>query len=207
MYTLYWRPDTGAFAPQAILEEVGAKYELHRIDTKTGEHRTPEYLAVNPRGQVPALRLPDGTVISESAAMVLHIADAHPAAGLLPPPGDSARAQAYRWLFFCVANIYEADLRFFYADRYTDDTAGADAVRGAAARQMRDSLAIIEQALDSGPYLLGARYSVADPYLLMLTQWSSAVDGAADCPRIQALCALVRERPAIARIWAQNFPE
>jgi glutathione S-transferase len=208
MYTLYWRTDTGCFAPQAVLEEVGAAYELHPIDTKAGEHRTAAFLALNPRGQVPALRLPDGTVITESAAMVLHIADAHPAAGLLPPPGDSARAQAYRWLFFCVANIYEPVLRYNYSytDRYTDDAGGRDGVRAAAARQMRESFAIIEHALDPGPYLLGARYSVADLYLTMLAVWDSAASGVGGCPRIQALCARVRERPAVARIWAQNFP-
>lgn len=206
MYTLYWRADSGAFAPHAALEEAGAPYLLHHIDTGKGEHRTPEYLALNPRGQVPTLRLPDGTMISESAAMVLHIADAHPATGLLPPPGDSARAQAYRWLFFCVANIYEAVLRSYYSDRYTDDAGGRDGVRAAAARQMRDSFAIVERALDPGPYLLGGRYSVADLYLVMLAVWDSAANGVGGCPRIQALCARVRERPAVARIWAQNFP-
>ena len=206
MYTLYWRADSGAFAPHAVLEEVGAKYILHHVDTTKGEHRTADYLALNPRGQVPALRLPDGTVIGESAAMVLHIADAHPQAGLLPPPGDAARAQAYRWLFFCVANIYEAVLRFYYSDRYTDDAAGCDGVRTAAQQHMRDSFAIVERALDPGPYLLGARYCVADPYLVMLAGWDSAANGVAGCPRIEALCARVRERPAVARIWAQNFP-
>ncbi|HEY5598185.1 MAG TPA: glutathione S-transferase family protein, partial [Kiloniellales bacterium] len=185
MYTLYWCPDTGAFAPHAALEEAGAAYELRDIDTQTGAHRTAAYLAVNPRGQVPALRLPDGTVIGESAAMVLHIADAHPAAGLLPPPGDSARAQAYRWLFFCVANIYEADLRYYYADRYTDDAGGRDGVRAAAARQMRESFALIERALDPGPYLLGDRYSVVDVYLLMLAGWASTAEVTAGCPRLK----------------------
>lgn len=206
MYTLYWFPDTGAFAPQAVLEETGATYELRPIDTTKGEHRTATFLALNPRGQVPALRLPDGTVISESAAMVLHIADAYPAAGLLPPPGESARAQAYRWLFFCVANIYEADLRYYYADRYTDDAGGRDGVCAAAARHMRESFALIERALDPGPYLLGERYSVADVYLLMLAGWASTAESTTACPRIEALCRRVRERPAIARIWSRNFP-
>ena len=207
MYTLFWAPDTGAFAPQAVLEEAGADYELRVVDTEKDEHRTPEFLAINPRGQIPALRLPDGTTISESAAMVLHIADAHPAAGLLPPPGDAARAQVYRWLFFMAANVYEAELRYHYTDRYTDDAAGLDAVRAAAARQLRESFALIENALEPGPYLLGEPYSVADLYLSMLATWASSANGAAACPRIQALRARVHERPAIARIWSRNFPK
>lgn len=205
MYTLFWAPNTGAFAPHATLEEVGANYELKLVDARKGEHRTPEYLNINPRGQVPALRLPEGSVMSESAAMVLHIADAHPAAGLLPPPGDAARAQAYRWLFYAVANIYEPELRYHYTDRYTEIADGCDAVRGAAGRQIRESFALIEEALDPGPYLLGERYSVVDLYLLMLAGWASPADGAAGCPRIEALCTRVRERPAIKRALSRNF--
>jgi glutathione S-transferase len=79
-------------------------------------------------------------------------------------------------------------------------------MRTAAQWHMRDSFAIVERALDPGPYLLGARYSVADLYLMMLAGWDSAATGVAGCPRIEALCAWVRERPAVARIWAQNFP-
>ena len=82
MYRLYWAPDTGSMAPQVILEEVGADYELVLLNYDAHEETEADFLALNPRGQIPALVLPDGTIITESAAMVLHIADAHPEANL-----------------------------------------------------------------------------------------------------------------------------
>ncbi len=75
MYKLYWARASGAMVPQALFEEIGAKYEKIVIDLDQEENRTPEFLAVNPMGQIPVLVLPDGTLMTESAAMVLHIAD------------------------------------------------------------------------------------------------------------------------------------
>ena len=91
MYTLFWSVDTGAFGVQAVLEELGA-LPVRGLDTSQGQHRTPHYLAVNPMAQVPALRLPDGTVITELAAIVLHLCDAQPEAGAAASGGHSARA-------------------------------------------------------------------------------------------------------------------
>ena len=116
---------------------IGAGYEKIVVDTKQGAHRTPEYLQINPRGQVPALGLPDGSIVTESVAMVLHLADCHPDCGLQPPPGDPARAQLYRWLAFFATNLYEADLRYVYSDRYTTDESGTPGVRAMAAEDLR----------------------------------------------------------------------
>ena len=87
-YTLYWAPDTGAFVVEAVLEELALPYELVPVDTKRGEHRRPEYLALNPMAQVPVLRLPDGTHLTETAAMVLHLCD-----GILRPGSCRHRAR------------------------------------------------------------------------------------------------------------------
>ena len=78
MYTLYWSADSGAFAVQAVLEELGQPYRREVMSTAAGDHRTPAFLAVNPMAQIPALRLPDGTIVTESGAMVAHLCDAHP---------------------------------------------------------------------------------------------------------------------------------
>ena len=209
MYKLYWNSDTGAFAPQAVCEEAGIAHELVTVDTKAGAHREPAYLAINPRGQVPALVLPDGSVMTESAAIVQHLVDAHPEAGLAPAPGSSARAQFDRWLIYMAVDIYSADLRIYYADRFTSDPAGAEAVKAAGLQDMERGLDIVEaQLAGAGPFMMGAEYSALDPYLTMLVQWFPDVSGLLDSrPAIAKLCAAVRARPAIARIWAQNFPE
>ena len=121
MHTLYWSADTGAFVVQVLLEELGLPYERVVIDTKLGEHRRPEFLALNPLAQVPVLRLPDGTVMTETGAMLLHLCDSRPEAGLFPEPGTPERAAAYRWLFLMATGLYETDLRWYYPERYTAD--------------------------------------------------------------------------------------
>ena len=113
-------------------------------------------------------------MITESAAMLVHLCDAHPEPSLLPPPGTSARARAYRWLFWLATGLYEADLRYYYPDRYTADPQGTDGVRTAALARMDRLLAIAEDLLGHGPYVLGERFSAVDLYLFMLVLWHPA---------------------------------
>ena len=80
MYKLYWSPGSGAIAPQVLLEEIGAQYEKIVVDIESDENQSSDFLAVNPLGQIPALVLPDGTLMTESAAIVLQICDRHPEA-------------------------------------------------------------------------------------------------------------------------------
>jgi glutathione S-transferase len=208
MYKLYWAQETGAMAPQIILEEIGASYERIILDLGDGEELQPEYLAINPRGQIPALVLPDGSVLTETAATLLHLAGANPDAGLLPPEGSLERARVYRWLFYAASNIYESDLRLYYSDRYTSDIDCAEAVKLAAREYMDKSWDIFEAELGEGPFLLGNQYSVIDPYLLMLAYWHEAPEKLfARCPGLGRLCEAVRQRPAIERIWLQHYPE
>jgi glutathione S-transferase/GST-like protein len=209
MYRLYWAPDTGAMAPQIILEEVGADYELVVLDYDAHEETGADYLALNPRGQIPALVLPDGTVITESAAMVLHIADAHPDANLLPPLGSIDRARVYRWLFYAVANLYESYLRFYYSDRFADDVTAAALVKQTARLDIDKYWNLLENDMQynrtNGPYLLGDQYSVIDPYLLMLIGWYEHPGTLLErSPNLTILFNAVRQRPAVSRIWVQN---
>jgi len=207
MHKLYWSADTGAFAVQVVLEELGLAYERVVTDTKAGQHRTTGYRALNPMEQVPTLVLPDGTVLTESAAMVLHLCDAHPEAGMLPPPGTNARALAYRWLFWLATGLYETDLRYYYPDRYTSDPGSAAGVREAVLARMDRLAAIAEDWLGAGAYALGERCSAVDPYLFMLVLWHPARSGIFERhPRLGAHARRLRARPAVQRIWAQHYP-
>ena len=206
MHTLYWSPESGAFVVQAVLEELGLPYRREIVLTAEGQHREPAYVALNPMAQVPTLRLPDGTVITESAAMVVHLCDLAPAAGLLPPPGTSGRAVAYRWLFWLATGFYETDLRFYYPDRYTADPAGAAAVKSAALARMDRLAEIAAELVGAGPWALGDRFSAVDLYLAMLLLWHPEPAALqARHPNLAAVIAGVRARPAVARIWAQNY--
>ena len=208
MYKLYWCLATGAFAPEAVLSEAALDYERIAVDTDKDEHRSPDFLALNPMAQVPALVLPDGSLMTESAAMLLHLVDAAPEAGLAPAPGSPARAQFDRWLVFMAANLYEADLRIYYADRYTADPAGAAAVRTAGLAHLDRSFDILETLLsNAGPFVLGAGYSALDPYLAMLVWWHPEPPALyARCPHIAALCRQVRARPKLADLCREHFP-
>jgi len=208
MHKLYWARETGAMAPQILLEEVGADYERVVLDMEKGEEQETEFLAINPCGQIPALELPDGTIITESAAIVLHIADNHPDSGLLPPLGSAERAQVYRWLFYAVANIYESDLRLYYSERFTTEVSCADSIKCKAREDMDNAFDLLEKALRDGPFLLGEQYSVIDPYLLMLVYWHEQPQVLlARCSKLKRLCDTVRQRPAVERIWFQHYPD
>ncbi|MDH3695417.1 MAG: glutathione S-transferase family protein [Gammaproteobacteria bacterium] len=206
MYKLYWSKETGALAPQAALEEAGAEYEIILTDTQSGGHQSAEFLALNPRGQVPTLILPDGSVMTESAAMMLHIADAFPQAKLVPPLGDAKRAQVYRWMFFAAVNFYETDLRYYYSERYTTNENGAEGVKVAALHDFDSYWDMLEPVIGKGPCLLGNTYSIVDIYLTMLAYWHPDVDALfARCPSVTNLCDAVKARPAFDRVWRQHY--
>lgn len=207
MYRLYWAEDSGAFAPQVILEEISAPYEKIVLDLDAGDQRRPEYLALNPRGQVPALTLPGGELMTESGAIAIHLAESHPETELLPPPGSAARAELLRWLFFAVANLYEADLRVYYSDEFSTDPGCADTIRAQARIDLDRYWDQVETALGDGPFFLGERYSILDPYLLMLAYWHEQPrDLLARCPRLRRLCDAVKTRPAVQAVWPQHHP-
>jgi glutathione S-transferase/GST-like protein len=205
MYKLFWAKSMGSMAPEVLFEEIGAEYEKIAVDLEKEENRSGEFLAVNPTGQIPALILPDGTVMTESAAMVLHICDRHPEAKLAPPAGSSESARFQRWLVFMAATLYSTDQRLYYADRMTTDAAGTAAIEAAARAAMDRHFALMDDALNPGPYLLGETYSAADVYLWMLAKWHPDEKQLfANNPRIAKLVDLVEARPAVAKVWAEN---
>ncbi|MGM0560157.1 MAG: glutathione S-transferase family protein [Pseudomonadota bacterium] len=207
MYRLYWSLSSGAFAPEAVLNEIGARYERVLVDTGKKEHRTPDFLKLNPRGQVPALELPDGSVMTESAAMMLTLSERHPEAELMPLSGKAERAQIYRWLFFAVANIYEALLRYNYSDRFTVDPMGGEAIQRQAEADLANYWDIVEQeALSEGGSLRNTDFSLVDIYFSMLAAWQPQAERLPEThPRLARMVSRVSQRPAIAPLWQEHF--
>jgi len=202
MYRLYWARNTGAFAPEAVMTLAGVPFERVAVDVDGSEHHGAAYRRLNPMGQVPLLVLPDGQAMTESAAMLLHLVDRFPQAGLAPAPGSSERAAFDRWLLFMAVNLYGGALRYYYPDRFSTDPAGAEGVKAAAVRDLDRWFAVVAAALDPGPFLLGARYGAADLYLLMLAEWYAPARGLS---AIRRLCAALRAEPAVAAVCAANF--
>jgi glutathione S-transferase len=203
MYTLYGRQGSGSFAVQAALEEIGAPYQRIWVGGEAAD--VARLRAMNPTGRVPALVLPDGAVMFESAAMLIHLALAHPQSALAPQPGSSRHAAFLQWMVFLSANIYEAALRVYYPVRYsTRGDADVDAIREQGTADYRAHLGIIGQGL--APYVLGGDYSIADVYLYMLASWypEDRTELHAHNPKLEAHAALVAARPAVAKVQADH---
>ena len=205
MYKLFWAKSMGSMAAEVLFGEIGVEYERVPIDFEKEENRSAEFLAINPLGQIPTLVLPDGTVMTESAAMVLQITDRHPEAKLAPPAGSPEGARFQRWLLFMATTIYPAEQRLFYADRITTDASAVAGIEACARTDMDSYFAILNDALDPGPYLLGESFSAVDVYLWMFVKWHpDTAKLFADNPRIARLVELVEARPSVAKVWAAN---
>jgi glutathione S-transferase len=203
MYTLYGRPASGSFAVQVALEEIGAPYE--RIWVGRDASDVARFRATNPTGRVPALALPDGSVMFESAAMLIHLALENPQCALAPRPGTSRHAGFLQWMVFLSANVYEAALRMYYSARYSArGETDAEAIREQGTTDYCAYLALIGRALD--PYVLGADYSITDVYLHMLASWypGEKNDLYRRVPELAAHAKLVSARPAVAKVEADH---
>lgn len=193
-YRLYGRRGAGSLAPQIVLEEIGAPYELVLFGKSAAELEA--LRRVNPAGKIPCLVLPDGTAMAESAAILVHLTNAHPEAGLAPPAGSTAHARFLQWMVFLSANLYEALLRYFYSERYA--TSGAAAAPAIKAQALADYGAHLDRVhAELSPYVLGDQLSAADPYLHMLAGWyPDAASLASRMPKLAEHAALLRQRPA-----------
>ncbi|GAB2656107.1 glutathione S-transferase family protein [Arenimonas aestuarii] len=204
MYTLYYAPGAASLAVHWLLIEIGARHELRRLDLAAREHKRPDYLAINPAGRVPTLLI-HGEPMTEAAAMVMHLADAHPNFGLAPTPGTVERARYYQWIVF-LANTLQPAFRDWY---YPEEAAGpehADAVRTRAAETIDAAWDQVEAHLAKrGPYLLGPSVSAADFLLTMLMRWSRNLPRqATQWPQLGALAERMKARPGFRLLYERE---
>ena len=204
-YTLYGDLGSGAFSAEAALAETGAAYNFELVSLEKHEQKAPAFLAINPSGKIPALRLPEGDIVTESAAILLTLADHFPQTRLLPPGGSNERARAYRWLAFMAGEIYPMVEIVDYPARFIAEPA-ADKLREAARDRVRERILLIERAA-AGPFILQSGFSILDIYAAMFARWSIGRQWReANIPRLNALSDAVSRRPAIAPVWARHVP-
>lgn len=202
-FTLYGDLGSGAFSAEAALAEAGAPYRFELVSLEKNEQKQPAFLAINPSGKMPALRLPEGEIITESAAILLTLADHFPQARLLPPQASNDRAKAYRWLAFMAGEIYPIVEIVDYPERFA--AVEAEALRAKARERIRERILIIERMIQ-GPFLLAHGFSILDIYAAMFTRWSLAPDWKlANLPKLMELADAVSQRPAIAPVWQRHF--
>jgi glutathione S-transferase len=201
MYKLFHAPGSAAMAPHIMLVETGAPYELVSLDMAAGAHKAPDYLKINPNGRVPTL-LDGDQIVYESAAIVMYLADRHPETGLAPAPGSKERGAYYQWLTWLTNTLQDTYVSYFGASRYAASEGAQAEVKAMAEQRLQPLFAILDQALATGPYLLGAKCSAPDIYLTMLARWSrNMAKPATTYPNIKRCVDLVRARPAVGRVF------
>lgn len=205
MYKLYARKNAGSAAVEALLSVLGVAHELVEVK-KSGDGSPPDwFLAINPRGEVPALQLPDGSVMTESAAMMIHLADAHPEAGLAPAVGTARRAQYLRWMVYLAAAPYTSDLRMYYAQRFSTDPTHAEAIKAKAIIDLARDFDLFTSGIGEGPFIAGATLSAADIYAAMLLSWSDDMNAQFQRqPKLKRLYDAVSAVPAVRKVWDRN---
>jgi len=199
-YTLYWSERTAAIIADACLAEIGADVTRIRVKRTNGRVDDPDFEAISPMKQIPALVLPEGTALCESLAIALTLAERHPEAALLPPVASTERALGYWWLMHIICNIYETDLRHSYADRYTSEPAGVPGVKAAAEARWDWAFAVIEDTLAADcPWFLESGFSIVDVYLAVTVCWYYDTQALlARSPKIAAICGAVHRRATLA---------
>jgi glutathione S-transferase len=190
---LYFSNGSCSLASHIALEESGAKFEAQRINLREQEQRKPEYLAVNPKGKVPALGLDEGGALTENPAIMSYVADTHPDAKLLAAPGELARARAQEWLAWCASTVHISFGPLF-----------RDANNAEQKKVVQENLDRYDAWL-KGTYVLGESFSIADCYTLVFTQWAGKF-GLTVGPKMRASAKALLKRPGVQRaVTAQQL--
>jgi glutathione S-transferase len=202
MLRLYYAPNTCALATHIALEEAGAAYETVWIDFAANEQRGADYLAINPKGRVPSL-VTDRGVLTETPAMLAFVAQAHPEAALAPTGDPFAFAEAQAFNSYLCSTVHVAHAHRMRGYRWADDDATIAGLKRAVPRSVTGVFELIERGMLKGPWVMGERFTICDPYLFTLAQWmeGDGVDTAL-FPRVLEHRRRVAERSATVRAIA-----
>ena len=179
-----------------MLEEVGAPYRIQVLDFEKREHKTPEYLAINPMGKVPAI-VHRGTTVTEASAICCYLADAFPQAGLAPAFDDPKRGTYYRWFFFAASALEHAIVDRMFARPQVErpSTLGYGSYE--------DAVNTLEKAITPGPYILGDRFSAADVYICSAIGWGMRTKTLEPRPAFTRYVEHLTQRPTYKRFEAK----
>jgi len=201
---LYGSQSTASLVVHWLLIELGIEHELKMLDFDKDEQKSPEYLAINPQGRVPTLLI-DGQVLTESAAIAMHLADLYPHAKLAPAIGSPERAAYYRWMFFCAYTLMPAYRGWFYPDEPAGEE-NIDKVKASSRAAIEYAWQQVNDHLEAnGPFLLGERKSACDFVLTMLMRWSRNMPRPTDSWRALLAHALrMKALPSFREVYARE---
>jgi len=201
MLKLYWVKGTISIAVAIALEEAGLPYDALQMDFKTADQTKPDYLAVNPKGRVPALALEDGTVLTETGALLDYIAAIAPTANLAPTaPQDAAHVRSA--MYYLASTMHIAHAHKMRGSRWATQQSSFDDMTAMVPETMAACAAYVDTHILRGDYVLGDAFSIADPYLYVVCNWLSG-DGVdvALYPKIQNFMSQMQTRPSVQTIY------
>lgn len=196
----------GSAIVEAVLTLAGEPYEL--IAMEWGEFDAPDgnFARINAMREIPALKLSDGTLLTESAAICLWLADRHPESALAPIPSAAERASFLRWLVWLVASVYPTFTYGDHPERFVADTAGAEALRQATDDRRQALWRHMEASLPFDPWAMGGQMTLIDIYIAAMTRWRPRRDWFKEhCPKLYAVAERVDALPELDAIWRKNF--
>jgi len=199
---LFYAPNTCALASHIALEEAGAEFDIARVDFRSNEQRSPGYLALNPKGRVPALVTEKG-ILTETPAILVFVAQRFPEARLAPVDEPFAFAKVQAFNSYLCSTLHVAHAHRMRGYRWADDPAAIAEMQRKAPETVGACFELIEREMLAGPWVMGETYTISDPYLFTLAQWMEA-DGVdpARFPKVEDHRRRTAERPAVRRALA-----
>jgi GST-like protein len=209
MYTLYGKKGSGSSSTQVALDVIGAPYRIVETASWDTNDAYVELLKVNPLGQIPTLVLEDGSAMSESAAILIHLGGAHPESGLLPHDA-AARAQAIRGLVFIPANCYAAISVIDYPERWCadadDDDVVKERIRAGTRARLHRHWEIFADLFPARPYLGGAQLGALDILAAVVSKWSGSRKHLQEArPAFHETLMRIEAHPKVAPVFAQHW--
>lgn len=206
--TIYGAAGSGSIPVEAALTLLGIDHEVVEAPTWEGDEQRDRVAPVNPMRQIPALITPAGETITESAAILIWLADSHPAARLAPAPDAPERAQFLRWMSFIPASIYSM---YWVRDEPSrlvgDDEAAQAQVLARTAERIAACWAVMDAQVQPGDFILGDRLSVLDLYVTVASRWTPRRRRFyAEAPKLAQVVRRVDALPELADFWARRFP-
>jgi glutathione S-transferase len=197
MFKLYYAPGTCALASHIALQEAGAAYTTERLDFKSNQQNSQEYLAINPKGRVPAL-VTDRGILTETPAMLVFIAQSFPERKLAPLDDPYTFAQVQAFNSYLCSTVHVAHAHKLRGYRWATDEASFADMKRLVPKSVGASFALIERGMLKGPWVMGDSYTICDPYLFTLAQWleGDSVD-VSTLPRVIEHRKRMSERPAV----------
>lgn len=205
MYKLYGDLGSGAAAVELTLCELGIDYQYEHVSLSNNQQKTAEFAQLNPQRKIPALICPDGSIITESVAIILWLMETHPEKPLLPVIGSRERATALRWLIFICAELYQLVEIIDYPERFLPQGADPESILNKTIEYWRKRWQLMDQNI-KGPYLLGKEFCVTDIYIAVVSRWAEQDNWRPDnIKNVENIAKLVATRPLCKNIWAKNF--